>query len=265
MKNILKKISILIGLILCIGVTVGCSKEIESKSEGENKSKVVVGYDNTFVPMGFLDGNGKTTGFDVELAKEVFKRLNTDVEFQSIDWSMKETELNSGNIDVLWNGYSLTEERKKQVEYTDAYLENKQIIVTLKDSKVNSKKDLEGKSIGTQQGSAALDAIEKDTEFIDSINGKIPVLYDTFDKAFRDLEIGRTEAVVADEVLARYYMGQKGESNYKVLDDNFGEEVFVVATKKGNTELRDKINLTLNDMKKDSSFEEIYKKWFKSN
>nr|WP_095905227.1 transporter substrate-binding domain-containing protein [Clostridioides difficile] len=266
-KNILKKARICTIMLGLLGGVVGCSKpdnEKDKDASKESKKEVVVGFDNTFVPMGFLDEKGDTVGFDVDLAKETFKRLGMEVKFQPIDWSMKETELNdSKTVDVLWNGYSITDERKKIVSYTEPYLQNKQIIVTLSDSKINSKADLKDKEVGTQQGSTALDAVEKDKDFMNSLKGGAPVLYDTYDKALRDLEIGRTSAVVGDEVLIRYYMGQKGEDKYKVLKDDFGLEDYVVATSKENPELCEKINETLKEMKKDGTFDKIYDKWFK--
>ena len=268
MKNKFKKLINILVVSGIIATMVGCtnsSKEDKNVSNIKDSKEVIVGFDNTFVPMGFLDDKGETVGFDIELAKETFNRLNMDVKFQPIDWTMKETELNSGNVDLLWNGYSLSEERKKVIEYTDSYLENKQIIITLKDSDIKTKKDLKGKKIGTQQGSTALDAIEKDTEVVKNLYGKAPILYDTYDKALRDLEIGRTDAVVGDEVLARYYISKKGEEKYNILEDNFGIEDYVVAFKKGNTELRDKVNDALKEIKDDGSFKKIYSKWFKSN
>lgn len=258
MRNIFKKFGIFaIVLGLATGL-VGCSS-----SKEDNKNEVIVGFDNTFVPMGFLDENGETVGFDIDLAKETFKKLGMEVKFQPIDWSMKETELDAGNVDVLWNGYSITEERKKKVSYTDPYLQNKQIIVTLSSSKVETKEDLNGAEVGTQQGSTALDAIEKEVDFLNSLKGSQPVLYDTYDKALRDLEIGRTSAVVGDEVLIRYYMNQKGEDKYKVLGEDFGLENYVVATAKNNPELSKKINDVLKEMRNDGSFDKIYDKWFK--
>ncbi|RDY24231.1 amino acid ABC transporter substrate-binding protein [Romboutsia maritimum] len=258
MKSIVKKLSVIFMSIICLIGVVGCS---DNKSK--EKKEVIIGFDNTFVPMGFLDENGETVGFDIDLAKETFKRLGLDVKFQNIDWSMKDNELNVGNVDALWNGYSLTEERKQKIAYTDSYLDNKQIIVTLKNSKIKTKSELKGKKIGTQQESASFEAIQKDSTLMNSLDGSSPILYDTFDKAFRDLEIGRTDAIVADEVLARYYMSQKGENKYSILKDNFGEETFVVGFKKDNTVLKDKVNETLKEMKSDGSFDKIYKKWFK--
>ena len=260
MKKILKNLTMgLVVLAIIVGV-VGCNK----KDTASNDNEIVIGYDNTYLPMGYLDDKGNTVGFDVDLAKETFKRLNMDVRFQSIDWSMKETELNLGNIDAIWNGYSLTEERKAKFAYTDAYMENSQLIVTLKDSSIKNKEDLKGKIIGTQQGSAGQEALEEDTEILNSLDGS-PILYDTFDKVFRDLEAERIDAIVGDETLIKYYISKKGEEKYKILDDNFGTQDYVVAFRKDDNELRDKVNKTINEIKKDKTFDEIYNKWFGKN
>ena len=87
---------------------------------------IIMGLDDTFAPMGFRDEKNEIVGFDVDLAKEVFARLDLEVKFQPIDWTMKETELNSGNIDLIWNGYTITEERKQKVSFTKPYLKNRQ-------------------------------------------------------------------------------------------------------------------------------------------
>ncbi|WP_297134457.1 amino acid ABC transporter substrate-binding protein [Terrisporobacter sp.] len=261
MKKILKRLGAILLILSFVVIGVGCGK---SKVD-ENKNEIVIGYDNTYFPMGFLDENGDTVGFDIDLATETFKRLGMNVKFQSIDWSMKETELKSGNIDAIWNGYSLTEERKEKVAYTDSYMQNAQLIVTLKDSSIKTKNDLKGKIVGTQQGSAGMEALEKDIEIINSIDGKQPILYDTFDKVFRDLEAGRIDALVGDETLVKYYIKQKGEEKYKILDDNFGKEDYVVAFRKDDTELRDKVNNTIKEIKEDKKFDEIYNKWFGDN
>jgi polar amino acid transport system substrate-binding protein len=261
MKNILKKIAVISMIAVSTLGAIGCAKENDTNLK--NKQQVIVGLDNTFVPMGFSDKNGEIVGFDVDLAKEVFKRLNMNVKFQPIDWAMKETELNSGNIDAIWNGYSLSDERKKVVSYTKPYLANKQVIVTMKDSNIKTKKDLKGKKLGIQQGSSALEAIEKQADFVNKLDNKAPILYDTYDNAIRDLEVGRTDAIVSDENLVRYYISKKGDQKYKILQDNFGEESYVVAFKKDNSKLKDKVDMTLNDVKKDGSFDKIYSKWFK--
>ncbi|MDR1774670.1 MAG: amino acid ABC transporter substrate-binding protein [Clostridioides sp.] len=257
----LKRLAVLVSTLLLTVTAVGCSNK--STSDTQEQKSVVVGYDNTFVPMGFLDDKGEATGFDVELAREAFKRLDKEVTFQSIDWSMKETELNSGNIDVLWNGYTITNERKEQVNFTDPYIENKQIIVVMANSDLSTKADLAGKEVGTQQGSSSVEAIEADEAFQKSLSGEKPLLYDTFDKALRDLEIGRLNAVVGDEVLIKYYISQKGSEKYKVLEEDLGEEEYGIATAKTNTELCKQINDVIKEMKDDGTFDKIYNKWFK--
>lgn len=258
MKKVMKKYGLILLVFIMSLVGVGCTKSEKSDNE------VVIGFDNTYFPMGFMDENGDTVGFDIDLAKETFKRLKINVIFQPIDWSMKETELNTGNIDIIWNGYTLTEERKQKVSYTDPYMKNKQLIITLSNSEIKNKSDLSNKSVGTQQGSSGLEAIERDTKLANSLQGKKPVLYDTFDKVFRDLESGRIDAIVADETLAKYYINKKGEEKYKVLEDNFGEESYVVAFRKDDV-LCDKVNNTITELKKDKTFDEIYNKWFGSN
>lgn len=252
------RIGILAVIIMLFASIVGCSHKVNK--EQQNK-EIIIGLDDTFVPMGFLDENGKLVGFDVDLAKEAFKRMNKEIKFQTIDWSMKETEINSGNIDVIWNGYTLNDERKNKVSYTDSYMKNKLIIVAMSESGINTKSDLEGKVVATQQSSSPADVIEKDTKLKSSFKGGAPVLYDTYDKALRDMEIGRTDAIVGDEVLIRYYMKQKGEEKYKILEEDLGYQNFVVATAKDNEALSKEINDTLNEMKKDGSFNKIYSKW----
>jgi len=142
MKN--KYITAIILLMISILIVSGCGKE------KRNANEVVLGLDDTFVPMGFKDDQGKFVGFDIDLAKEVFKRENMKVTFQPIDWSMKETELISGNIDTIWNGYSITDERKKKVNFSKAYLSNRQVIITLANSSIQSKSDLKNQIVGIQ-------------------------------------------------------------------------------------------------------------------
>ena len=213
----------------------------------------------------FKDNKGEIVGFDVDMAKEVFKRVGLGVKFQSIDWAMKETELNSGNIDVIWNGYSITEERKQKVAFTKPYLENRQVIITLANSNINSKKDLKGKKVAAQSGSSSLDAINKESEVSKDFNGGEPVLFETNNEAFIDLEAGRTDAVVADEILARYYIKERGAQKYKVLEDDFGKEEYAVGLRKQDKSLLLKVEKALEDMKKDGTSSKISTKWFGKN
>lgn len=254
-KKLVKK-GLIIATIGTLAISlVGCgSKE---KTNTMDKDTLVLGFDDTFVPMGFKGDDGKYTGFDIELAEEISKKIGKKIEYQPIDWTMKESELKNGNIDFIWNGFSITEERKKELDFTKAYLKNKQIIITLKDSDIKTKEDLNGKVVAAQDQSSAVDAIG---DYKD--NFKELVTFSTNDEALRDLEAGRCDAVVADEVLSKYYINLKGADNYKVLEDNFGEEEYAVGVRKGDTELIDAWNKAYDELVKDGTASELSKKWF---
>ncbi|HFL3828710.1 TPA: transporter substrate-binding domain-containing protein, partial [Clostridioides difficile] len=165
----------------------------------------------------------------------------------------------------IWNGYSINEERKEKVAFTQAYLENKQIIMTLADSDIKDKADLKDKKVAVQNGSSTLEAINKEPEIVETFAGGEPVLFDTNHEAIMDLEAGRADAVVSDEVLARYYIKQKNPEDYKILEEDFGEEEYGIGLRKEDKKLLDKINNVLDEMRKDGSYDKIYKKWFQGN
>jgi len=258
-KNVSKKVKLAVLLILTAILAVGCAAQ-SSQPETE---ELIMGLDDTFAPMGFRDEKGELVGFDVDLANEVAERIGVTIKFQPIDWSMKETELNAGNIDLIWNGYTITAERQEKVAFTKPYLKNSQIIVTLADSDINTKVDLAGKNVAVQAESSALDAINSEPEVAESF-GEL-VEFSTNNEAFSDLESGRTDALVVDEVNARYFMKQVGEEKYKVLDEDFGDEEYGIGLRKEDTELLKKINDAMDEMKKDGTYDAIYAKWFSEN
>lgn len=242
-----------------------CGSETATTENGTDalKDTYVIGLDETFAPMSFRDSNGDIVGFDVDLAKEIGIIGGITFEFQPIDWVMKETELNAGNIDLIWNGYTITEERKEKVAFSDAYLENSQIIVTLADSDIAVKSDLADKVVATQQASATLDAMNSDeTGVVEQFDGGEPILYPTFNDVFNDLESGRSDAIVVDEVLGRYIMKQKGADKFSVLDEDFGDEEYGVGMRKEDTALQEAINEGLAELKENGKYDEIYAKWF---
>ena len=275
---------ILVILILALGVAslAGCSNQSSDQASNQTsqtsnqepaevedsfekikeKGQVIMGLDDTFAPMGFRDENNEIVGFDVDLAKEVFKRNNLELILQPIDWTMKEAELNSGNIDMIWNGYTITAERMEKVAFSKPYLKNRQIIITLADSDINSKADLEGKKVAAQAGSTAVDAMYTEPDIVAAFDGGEPILFDTNNEAFMDLEAGRSDAVVADEILARYYIKQRGPEKYKILDEDFGEEEYGIGFRKQDKKLLEMVDNTLDEMRKDGTFDAIYDKWF---
>ena len=253
----------LISIILIVGIIMsfyGCGEKQNIKSL--EKDKLVLGFDDTFVPMGYKDQSGEYTGFDIELAREISKKLNKEIVFQPIDWTMKETELKNGNIDFIWNGYSITEERKEKVAFSTPYLNNRQVIITLSDSDINTKADLEDKIVGAQSQSSAVDAIEADGDIISTFKNGEVITFDTNNEALMDLEAGRLDAVVADEILAKYYINQRGADKYKVLEEDFGKEAYAVGMRKDDTELLEAFNKAFKELVEEGKAGEISKKWF---
>lgn len=234
-----------------------------NQKTAETKETIIIGMDETFAPMGFLDENNEVIGFDVDLAKETMNRLGYEVEFQSIDWSMKETELNTKNIDLIWNGYAVTPERAEKVLLSEPYLESSQAIFVRKDSDIQKKSDLEGKLLSTQQSSSSIDKIKEDPSGIyDKLGGDL-VLYPSNNNSFMDLEAGRVDAIVVGSEYGRYYVKQAGKEDvFRVLEDDFGQDEMAVALRKEDTALKQEIDDTIAEIKADGTFDEIYDDWF---
>lgn len=264
----MKKFKVLMVLVLGISlIASGCSSSKESTDtwgQIEDRGTIIVGLDDTFVPMGFRDNAGNLVGFDVDMAKEAIERMGMEIVYQPIDWNLKEKELDSGNIDMIWNGYSITDERIEKVNFTKPYLDNQQIIVALSSSDIETKDDLENRIVCTQNSSSALEAIEKSGAQATFKDGEV-ILFDTYNDAFMDLEAGRVDVVVADEVLAKYYITERGEENYKIVDGDFGDEEYGVGLRKGDSTLLENLNKALDEMKSDGTAAEISEKWFGEN
>ena len=242
-------------------VISGCARETVDNSwpRIERTKKVVIGLDDTFVPMGFRQKNGQLAGYDIDLAKAVFKRYGIKADFQTIDWSMKETELKNQTIDLIWNGYSVTPERKAKVAFSNDYLINHQILVTKTKSQINTLKDMKGKT--GSSGAFDLDAQPKLLK--NMIANKTPILYDTFNDAFIDLDAGRIQGILMDEVYARYYIDHKPDpASYHIIGDSFPPEEFAVGMRKSDHVLREKINAGLKALKADGTIAKLQKKWF---
>ncbi|MED9933610.1 MAG: amino acid ABC transporter substrate-binding protein [Catenibacillus sp.] len=241
--------------------TEGSASDAAASTDGLDYDKLIIGVDDTFAPMGFLDENNELTGFDIEMAKTVGEKLGIPVEFQTIDWSMKEQELNQGNIDLIWNGYSVTDERAEKVLFTDAYLDNKQVVVTMADSGIQSLADLNGKVVAVQADSSAIEAIEANPEIGDTFADRPE--FATNDEAIMDMEAGRSDAVVADSVLLNYVISHKDDpSKYVILDEDFGSEQFAVGVRKEDTALCEAINNAFKELKADGTAGELSVKWF---
>ena len=253
----MKKICAL--FIILVLLLTGCNATKTEEVKQDKTKTLVVGLDDTFAPMGFRDDKGQLVGFDIDLAKAVAEKIGYEVSFQPIDWAMKETELNSGNIDCIWNGYSITEERKTKVAFSTPYLDNAQLIITLAGSDIDSKADLADKTVSVQKESSALDAVTAD-DIAASL--KEIVEFDTNIDCFMELDAQRCDAIVCDEVLARYIIKQRGEEKYNILADDFGKEEYGVGFRLTDTDLVNSVNKALEDLKADGTYKEIYTKWF---
>ncbi len=265
--KILIKTVFTFSLILIVFTSLsGCKKELSDQYNTiTKKGYFVVGFDQTFAPMGYLDTDGTYKGFDIDLAKAVASQMGLDVKFQPIDWSMKENELNKGNIDVIWNGYTITDKRKQKVSFSDPYLENRQVIVVLSSSNITTKSDLQGAKVGVQTASSSYDALMTDTDLVNNFYGGQPYVYKTNDLAFNDLESKRIEAIVVDEILARYIIAQKHTSDFRILDDNFGTEEYGIGFRKNDVQFEEALNNAFNIIKENNQAAEISVKWFGEN
>ena len=247
MKKVLA--SVMAAVMLSLAFT-GCGKK-ESK-------KFVVGFDQEFPPMGFVADDGSYTGFDLDLAKEAAKRMGKEFVAQPIAWDSKDQELATGNIDCIWNGFTISG-REDGYTWTKAYMSNDQVVVVKKDSPITKLADLAGKTVAVQKDSSGLAALEEKADLKNSF-GKL-VEMDSYLNAMMELEMGSVDAIVMDEIVARYEIQTSGKA-FKVLDEAVASEEYGVGFLKGNTALRDKVQKVMDEMAKDGTMAKISEKWF---
>ena len=246
-------------LVLAVTALAGCGSNSAQKEESK---KIVVGLDDSFPPMGFKDEKNEIVGFDIDLAKEVAKRLGREVEFKAIDWNSKEAELKSGRVDILWNGLDITDKRKENMLFSEPYMDNRQIVFVAKNGKVAvaGEADLAGKTIGTQSGGTTEEYFENKPELKASM--KEVKYYPDYINAFMDLENGRLDAVVGDEINGRYYIS-KHPDEIQAIDTVIGTvSQFGIAFRKDDQKLRDEVQKVFDEMKADGTVAKISEKWF---
>ena len=219
---------------------------------------LIVGFDQDFPPMGFVGDNGEYTGFDLDLAKEVASRLGPEYKAQPVAWDSKDMELESGNIDCIWNGFTITG-REDDYTWTTPYMANKQVFVVANDSDIKSQADLAGKVVEVQADSSAEAALKENQDLANTF-GQLLTTPD-YNTAFMDLEQGAVDAVAMDVIVAGYQIKQRN-ADFKILDDSLSEEEYGVGFKKGNTELRDKVQGALEEMAADGTLAKISDEWF---
>lgn len=240
-------------LVMSLGIVLtGCGSNTDAKT-------LVMGLDDSFPPMGYRDDNEEIVGFDVDVAKAVAEKMGVELVLQPIDWNAKEQELNTGNIDCIWNGFTKTPEREENMTLSMPYMKNTQVVVVLADSDINTIADLAGKVVDVQSGSSAELAIDTIPDIKASFKELVAISDNV--KAMMDLGIEGADAVVMDEVVARYYMA-KSEGKYRLLDEKLADEEYVIGFKKGNDKLKDEVELALKALKEEGKLAEIAEKWF---
>lgn len=259
-----KKIGIIAGVIVLIAiiaaVLVFTGVININGNTGPNDNVLVVGFDSEFPPYGYKDDKGEYVGFDLDLAQEVCNRNNWTLVKQPIDWDAKDSELSSGTIDCIWNGFTINGREDKYL-WSKPYIDNKQVIVTKSNSGINSLSDLKGKQVETQKDSSALSALEGDQKPLADTFKQLVQIAD-YNTAFLDLDAGTCDAVAMDIGVAQYQVNSKSNpSDYKILDEEISSEQYGIGFKKGNEQLRDKIQQTLDEMEADGTIAKIASKY----
>ena len=229
-----------------------------AKTAADAGGTLIVGFDQDFPPMGFIGNDGEFTGFDLELAQEVAKRLGLEYKPQPIAWDAKDMELEAGNIDCIWNGFTMTG-REDDYAWTEAYMANTQVFVVAKDSGIASQADLAGKVVECQVDSSAEAALKEVPDLTATFKDLLTTA--DYNTASMDLEQGAVDAIAMDVIVAGYQIQQRN-ADFVILDDSLSAEEYGVGFKKDNTELRDKVQKTLEEMAADGTLKGISEKWF---
>ena len=269
----MKKRKGILGLLTLVGVAVmslaGCTQlasnpKVDNWDKYQQQKSITVGFDNTFVPMGFEEKNGNYAGFDIELAKYVSKKLGITVHFQPIDWDMKETELQNGTIDAIWNGYSATDERRVKVSFTIPYMQNTQVLVVKKTSGIHSVEDMTGKVLGAQNGSSGMLDFEEHPEVLKNrVKGGDADQYQSVNEAIIDLKNDRIDALLIDRVYADYYLTTEGIADeYDTIPSGFESESFAVGVRPADKKLLEALNQAFKELYQEGIFQQISQKWF---
>lgn len=252
---------ILVGILSFIVLIIICTILVGGKKK-EEKEILIVGLDDSFPPMGFRNEENEIVGFDIDIAKAVADKLGVELKLQPISWAEKEQELDSGNIDCIWNGFAYNEERAETMTLSKGYISSKNIFVLKENSTVKTQEELIGKKIGVQSGSIQEQDLEA-SEFAENVE---IISYSDNLTAFMDLETGGIDAIFCSSIIGNYLITSKNKNYETIESENISEEnVDVIAFKKGNTELKDKIQNALYELNEEGVLKEISEKWFGEN
>ncbi len=254
-----KLVALAASLVLALGMLAGCG--------AKDENTFTVGFDAEFPPYGYRDeATGEYVGFDLDLAQEVCTRNGWNLVKQPIDWNSKDMELSSKAIDCIWNGFTMNG-REDLYTWSEPYVDNSQVFVVASDSGVVNKAELAGKVVAVQKASAALSALN-DEENADNIalrdSFEDLIEYADYNTAFMDLEQGAVDAVAIDIGVAQFQIEKREAGAFVMLageDNLLAVEQYGVGFLLGNTELRDQVQKTIDEMVADGTFMKIAEKW----
>lgn len=260
-----KKIGFILALVVIAFLIMGTASAglFDFLGGGNNNSTrvandnntLIVGFDAEFPPYGYKNGS-EYVGFDLDLAQEVCNRNNWTLVKQPIDWDAKDAELDSGSIDCIWNGFTI-DGREKNYTWSEPYIDNKQVIVVKADSNIHSLNDLKGKIVETQKDSSALHSLQGENKSLGDSFGKLQEVAD-YNTGFMDLESGACDAVAIDIGVAEYNINSRNSTTkFVILNDTISSEKYGIGFKLGNTQLRDQVQKTLDEMFADGTVAKI--------
>ena len=260
-----KIIAVLLALALCLTLAA-CGGKTEEAAPAATTDTAqtdllgddnvfTVGFDQNFPPYGYVGTDGQFTGFDIECAKALAGRLGWEIKLQPIDWDAKDLELESGNIDCIWNGFTMTG-RESDYTWSDPYVDNSQVFVVRADAGIKTFADLAGKKVEAQKDSSALAALNADdrAELKASFGELIEVA--DYNTALMDLEQGAVDAIAMDVTVADYQVKDRADT-FAVLDEALSTEQYAIGFKLGNTALCKAVNDEFNAMKADGTVAKI--------
>ncbi len=215
---------------------------------------LIVGFDQSYPPYGFVGDDGEFTGFDLDLAQAVAEIEDWDVQLEAIDWDAKDALLDSGAINCIWNGFTM-EGREDDYTFSEPYMLNGQVVVVRADSGIASLDDLAGKTVITQVDSAALDVLKGDQAELAATFASLDTIGE-YNTAFMQLESGAVDAVACDLSIAEYQMSANPDA-YTQLPDMLSEEHYAVGFKKGDTATAEAVNDALRALVEDGTVQEL--------
>lgn len=262
-KKLMKPLALIFFVLASVLLFINLSTNNVKAQNQLNDKVFVMGFDAEFPPYGYRDAQGDYVGFDIDLAEEVCKRNGWELKKQPIDWDTKDVELNSEIVDCIWSGFTM-DGRLGLYTWSDPYVDNSQVVVVKKDSNIKNLQDLKGKNVLVQADSSALaaftsdDATPENKELANSFASLVQV--PDYNTAFMNLDAGAADAVCLDYGVAAYQLSAN-KDKFRIFDDKVSSEKYGIAFKKGNYELRDKVQATLNEMASDGTLTRISDKW----